>query len=112
MALRYRRGERSEPRGAQAPTRAPKGRCAHRAQPCAGEGGSPNQRSATTATWQAANILTRHGSAVRLPSRTERDRNSAAWSFTPDDREIGRASVASECLEEVITRLCSLFASP
>ena len=112
MALSYRRGERSEPRGPLGPTRAPQGRCAHRAQPCAGEGGSPSQRSATTATWQIAEKFPRHGSEVRLPSRTKRDRNSAAWSFTPDDREIGRASVASECLLEVITRLRSLFASP
>lgn len=96
MALRYRRGDRREPRGALAPTRAPQGRCAQRAQPCAGEGGSPTQRSATTATWQPANILTRHGSAVRLPSRTERDRSCAAGPITPDDREALRASVASE----------------
>lgn len=112
MALRYRRGDRREPRGPSGPTRAPQGRCAHRAQPCAGEGGSPNQRSATTATWLAADILTRHESAAGLPSPAERERNSAAWSFTPDDREIGRASVASECPQEVITRLRSLFASP
>ena len=112
MAQSYRRGERSEPRGATAPTRAPQGRCAQRAQPCAGEGDSPTQRSATTATWQAADILTRHGSAVRLPSRTERDRNSAAWSITPDDREDARASAASEWQQEVITRLRSPVASP
>lgn len=87
MALTYRRGERSEPRGASAPTRAPQGRCAHRAQPCAGEGGSPSQRSATTATWQIAEKFTRHESAAGLPSPAERERNSAAWSTTPDDRE-------------------------
>lgn len=112
MALSYRRGERSEPRGASAPTRAPQGRCAQRAQPCAGEGGSPNQRSATTATWLAADILTRHESAAGLPSPAERERNSAAGSFTPDDRVIARASVASEWPQEVISRLLSLSASP
>ena len=112
MALRYRRGEGTEPRGAPAPTRAPQGRCGQRPQPCAGAGDRQHQRSATTATWQTANILTPHGRAVRLPSRTERARSCAAWSFTPDDRVIARASLSSEWPEEVITRLRSLFASP